>query len=208
MRAGSHANLSRRDPADTISFPSPPLARPPSRRDDRCDTLLPVTAYTRRLSNSDGESASRVRRKLQARKQEMEEEQRRQHTDEMSVEAPPGTDLLQIGSSEETVTLPAAESQHGSDNAVSFFAAAAERPFTDHVARGNLCAFVAGRADEVEQWEVAVTSILLFVPGMRIAVAAEADGVDAYQRCGVAINIVCVCVLRVEPHRDVIGCCA
>lgn len=70
------------------------------------------------------------------------------------------------------------------DTTEFFFAQAAERPFTKDLVRGNLCAFIAARADEVEQWEVTVMSIVQFVPGMRVAVAAEGeDGVAAFERC-------------------------
>ncbi|CAN0454983.1 unnamed protein product, partial [Ectocarpus sp. 12 AP-2014] len=31
-------------------------------------------------------------------------------------------------------------------------------------------------------WEVTVKSILQFMPGMRVAIAAEAEGLDAYER--------------------------
>lgn len=60
--------------------------------------------------------------------------------------------------------------------------AEAERPFTHDVARGNLCAFVAGRADEADLCEVTVKSIQHFNPGVRVAVATEDAGLGAYVR--------------------------
>lgn len=62
------------------------------------------------------------------------------------------------------------------------FEQAANRPFAEGVTRGDLCAFVAARADEVDEWTVTVKSIQQFAPGMRVAVAAEADSVEAYER--------------------------
>lgn len=62
------------------------------------------------------------------------------------------------------------------------FAEAAKRPFTKDLKHGSICAFVAGRAEEVDEWAVTVRSILQFAPGVRIAVAAEEDGLGLYQR--------------------------
>ena len=67
------------------------------------------------------------------------------------------------------------------ENAPSFFSEAAEQPYTDELVLGSLCAFVSGRAAEVDQVEVTVMSILQFVPGMRVAVATEADGVNDFE---------------------------
>lgn len=68
------------------------------------------------------------------------------------------------------------------DDDVSFFVEAAKRPFVGDIARGNICAFIAGNADTVDQLEVTVTSILQFVPGMRVAVAVEAESLETYRR--------------------------
>ncbi len=58
----------------------------------------------------------------------------------------------------------------------------AGREFAPGVPRGSICHFIAGRAEEVDEWAVTVTSILQFAPGMRVAVAVEEDAVDAYKR--------------------------
>lgn len=63
------------------------------------------------------------------------------------------------------------------EDAPSFFSEAAQLPYTEELVRNNLCAFVSGQAAEVDQVEVTVMSILQFVPGMRVAIATEADGV-------------------------------
>lgn len=68
------------------------------------------------------------------------------------------------------------------DEVAQFFDEEAKRMFTDQIPRGGLCAFVAGTESEVDQLEVTVTSILEFVPGIRVAIAAEEGSVDAYQR--------------------------
>ena len=65
----------------------------------------------------------------------------------------------------------------------AFTAKSARLPFTHDLARGDLCAFLGGKAGEVEQTRVTVESILEFMPGMRIAVAVEPDCFDAYDRC-------------------------
>eukprot|EP00903_Cladosiphon_okamuranus_P007272 g7050.t1 len=84
-------------------------------------------------------------------------------------------------SSEET---PVSESEENDteNKAVSFFAEAAELPFAHDIARGNLCAFIAGRADEAEMSKVTVMSILSFNPGMRVAIAAEDAGLGDFER--------------------------
>ncbi|CAB1119417.1 unnamed protein product [Ectocarpus sp. CCAP 1310/34] len=66
--------------------------------------------------------------------------------------------------------------------AIRFFEEAAERPFFQDLKRHNLCAFVGGRVGEEAMWEVTVKSILQFMPGMRVAIAAESEGLDAYER--------------------------
>ncbi|CAM9918557.1 unnamed protein product [Ectocarpus sp. 13 AM-2016] len=62
------------------------------------------------------------------------------------------------------------------------FAQAAKSPFTEDVAYGSLCAFIAGRAGEVDEWAVTVSSIQKFAPGMRVVVAAEEEAVRLYER--------------------------
>ena len=42
---------------------------------------------------------------------------------------------------------------------------------------------MAGSLDEVDQVEVAVMSVLQFLPGMRVAVAADNTAFDSYNRC-------------------------
>ena len=59
---------------------------------------------------------------------------------------------------------------------------AALYPYTHDLVRHDLCAFVAGFAHEVAVAEVAVTSILQFVPGVQVVIAAEEASLDAYKR--------------------------
>ncbi|CAM9712766.1 unnamed protein product [Ectocarpus sp. 4 AP-2014] len=70
----------------------------------------------------------------------------------------------------------------GREKAIRFFEAAAERTYLGEVERGNLCAFVGGRVGEEAMLEVTVKSILQFMPGMKVAIAAAAEGLDAYER--------------------------
>ncbi|CAM9924133.1 unnamed protein product [Ectocarpus fasciculatus] len=70
----------------------------------------------------------------------------------------------------------------GRQKAIRFFEEAAERTYLDGLERSDLCAFVSGRVGEEAMWEVTVKSILQFVPGMRVAIAAEAEGLNAYER--------------------------
>ena len=69
------------------------------------------------------------------------------------------------------------------DEVAQFFDEEAKKMFTNEVPRGAVCAFVAGTESEVDQLEVTVMSILEFLPGVRVAIAAEDGSVDAYQRC-------------------------
>lgn len=62
------------------------------------------------------------------------------------------------------------------------FAEAAETPFTKDLKRGSICAFVAGGAEDVDEWAVTVGSILQFAPGVRVAVAVEEDALGLYRR--------------------------
>ena len=68
------------------------------------------------------------------------------------------------------------------DDVQSMFDAATILPYMDDLVRGNICAFIAGDVEEVDQVEVAVMSVLQFLPGMRVAVATDNAGFHAYQR--------------------------
>lgn len=77
-------------------------------------------------------------------------------------------------------TFPGGE---GASDALSMFSEATVLPYVNDLVRGNLCAFMAGSLDEVDRVEVAVMSVLQFLPGMRVAVAADDAAFDAYDRC-------------------------
>ena len=62
------------------------------------------------------------------------------------------------------------------------FADATVLPYVNDLVRGNLCAFIAGGVNEVDQVEVAVMSVLEFLPGMTVAVAADNAAFHTYQR--------------------------
>lgn len=122
---------------------------------------MPVTVYppTRRLSAV--ESPPRVARML----------------DELS-EPSRGTAEEEETAEDAALVAESAEK----DETASFFAEAAGLPFTHDLARGNLCAFVAGRADEADLCKVTARSILSFNPGMRVAVVTEDAGLGDYER--------------------------
>lgn len=67
------------------------------------------------------------------------------------------------------------------EEVAQFFEGEAKRMFANDIPRDGVCAFVAGTGAHVDQVEVTVTSILEFLPGVRVAIAAEADAVDAYR---------------------------
>lgn len=75
-------------------------------------------------------------------------------------------------------------------DALSMFAEATVLPYVKDLVRGNLCAFIAGSLDEIDQVEVAVMSVLQFLPGMTVAVAADNAAFDAYDRCETKTTIV------------------
>lgn len=64
----------------------------------------------------------------------------------------------------------------------AFLAMSADLSFSHDLVRGDLCAFIGGSADELEQTTITVESIIEFMPGMRVAVAVEPDSFDAYDR--------------------------
>lgn len=57
----------------------------------------------------------------------------------------------------------------------NLFAELSQQPFTEDITRGDICAFIAGRDDEVAKWEVTVRSILQFELGMRVVLAVEGN---------------------------------
>ncbi|CAM9449896.1 unnamed protein product, partial [Ectocarpus sp. 8 AP-2014] len=127
----------------------------PENRSIMCSTVMPVDVYGRRLTPDDGSRPLRVAKIFSV--EDSEEE-----ADDVEEE------LANVDVDKEDV--------------ISFFEEAAERPYSQDLKRRNLCAFVSGRVGEENMWEVTVKSILQFVPGMRVAIAAEADGLDAYER--------------------------
>ncbi|CBJ28689.1 hypothetical protein Esi_0117_0079 [Ectocarpus siliculosus] len=127
----------------------------PENRSIMCSTVMPVDVYGRRLTPDDGSRPLRVAKIFSV--EDSEEE-----ADDVEEE------LANVDVDREDV--------------ISFFEEAAERPYSQDLKRRNLCAFVGGRAGEEAMWDVTVKSILQFVPGMRVAIAAEAEGLDAYER--------------------------
>lgn len=127
---------------------------------------MPVTTYymgtRRRLATTAGEGAPGVARMLEELNT----------TEDVPVPDTDGNALVVVQH----------EGSPEKDEAASFFAEAAELPFAHGVARGNLCAFISGRADEADLCKVTVTSILSFNPGMRVAVAAEDAGLSDFER--------------------------
>ncbi|CAM9319802.1 unnamed protein product [Ectocarpus sp. 12 AP-2014] len=127
----------------------------PENRAIMCSTVMPVDVYGRRLTPDDGS------RPLRAAK------------------------IFSVEDSEEEaddVKEELANVDFDREDVISFFEEAAERPYSQDLKRRNLCAFVSGRVGEETMWEVTVKSILQFMPGMRVAIAAEAEGLDAYER--------------------------
>lgn len=57
-----------------------------------------------------------------------------------------------------------------------------EKPYTQDIKRGQLCAFMIGYRAFVSETRVMVKSIEQFMPGMRIAVATELEDVALHER--------------------------
>jgi len=64
----------------------------------------------------------------------------------------------------------------------AFMRRSADQAFTKDTKRGEICAFIEGRADQVLQTDVTVQSVLEFLPGLRVAVAVEPESLEAYER--------------------------
>ncbi|CAM9403327.1 unnamed protein product [Ectocarpus fasciculatus] len=127
----------------------------PENRAIMCSTGMPVDVYGRRLTPDDGGRPLRVAKMFE----------------------------IEDDSEEEAEDVEEDANVHGDrENVISFFEEAAKVPYSQDLKRGDLCAFVSGRVGEEAMWEVTVKSILQFVPGMRVAIAAEAEGLDAYER--------------------------
>ena len=57
-----------------------------------------------------------------------------------------------------------------------------EIPFTQNVARGELCAFLPGYLEFLAETNVTVNSILEFMPGVRVSIATGIYDFHAYNR--------------------------
>ncbi|CAB1098702.1 unnamed protein product [Ectocarpus sp. CCAP 1310/34] len=127
----------------------------PENRAIMCSTVMPVDVYGRRLTPDDGSRPLREAKIFSVEDSEEEAD---------GVEG----ELANVDVDREDV--------------ISFFEEAAKRPYSQDLKRRNLCAFVSGRVGEETMWEVTVKIILQFMPGMRVAIAAEAEGLDTYER--------------------------
>lgn len=55
-------------------------------------------------------------------------------------------------------------------------------PFTTHIKRGELCAFMIGHGHFIRETQVSVESVIQFMPGMTIAVAVRNEVYSVYNR--------------------------
>ncbi|CAM9790044.1 unnamed protein product [Ectocarpus fasciculatus] len=58
----------------------------------------------------------------------------------------------------------------------------AEEPFVTGIKRGQICAFLTSNAFFLKETEITVKSIGQFMPGMRVAIATDADNVSVFKR--------------------------
>lgn len=58
----------------------------------------------------------------------------------------------------------------------------ADEPFVEGIKRGQICAFMTGFSFFIMETKVAVDSILHFMPGMRVAIATQAEEVSVFER--------------------------
>ena len=103
-----------------------------------------------------------------------------------------------------TISIAVRDSSYSAEDeksAATIFEEFAHRPFSGTLVRSNLCAFVAGRPGDLSQVEVTVSSVLQFIPGVRVAVAAMDDSLDAYERC------VFTALSRLFPTRHGLNTC-
>lgn len=54
-------------------------------------------------------------------------------------------------------------------------------PFSKNLLRGNLCAFIPGYLNQRQYAKISVESVVRFMPGMRVAVAADPSEIAEYQ---------------------------
>lgn len=59
----------------------------------------------------------------------------------------------------------------------------ANEPYVKGVKRGQICAFMTGFSFFIMETKVAVESVIHFMPGMRIAIATQAEEVSVFERC-------------------------
>jgi len=65
----------------------------------------------------------------------------------------------------------------------------AAMPYTGDVARGELCAFVRGYAQMLPEISGTVSSILAFMPGMRVGIATTPGDFRAFNKCELSLEI-------------------
>lgn len=159
----------------------------------RCETLEPPSAYDARnllAVPSRDDSPTHIARKLQEKRESgpaMVEALAHDDTDsDLKAAEEFDKELEKEEEEEEEEESGGGGGSEDVQGTVSFFSKASRRPYSDGLVRGDLCVFIPARAEEIARWEVAVVSILQFVPGVRVAIAAEEDALDAYKRYGKA----------------------
>ncbi|CAN0091222.1 unnamed protein product [Scytosiphon promiscuus] len=158
--------------------------------------------YTRRLADNGTKDASKVARKLQKWKNEEGQHDERNLQTASKVarklrrwraeDQSDGRQLQAAGKDEfidaSAGQLPENDNVHSlaqtdeDDDIARFFKEESERLFVQDVVRGSICAFVTGTSADAERTTVTVESILRFMPGVRVAVAAEDAALDTYKR--------------------------
>lgn len=58
----------------------------------------------------------------------------------------------------------------------------ANEPYAKGVTRGQICAFMTGFSSFLRETQVTVKSVMHFMPGMRMAIATQAEDVSVFQR--------------------------
>lgn len=89
------------------------------------------------------------------------------------------------------------------DECALFFKEESERLFVQDVVRGSICAFVAGTTSDAARTTVTVESILRFMPGVRVAIAAEDAALGTYKRYG-SETVPFICKRCLPPHVELV----
>eukprot|EP00903_Cladosiphon_okamuranus_P008190 g7887.t1 len=118
------------------------------------------------------------------------------HEPPIAIGSNPKLELGSVGKAEPPVALRSGDATETAEVDVSYTALTEPQPevdfaatiFRGNITRGEMCAFMVGYFEFLEETTVGVSSVLHFMPGMRVGIATHPTDYDVFNRFGCTYN--------------------